>query len=137
MEETYYDYENQCWIVDGKVDACNHPAAMNCKCYGKIHAGETTTAKQNTALKDAILDRLKRQGVATSIWKARLVSMFIEQHGDDYVDADDKWVLVDDFLAGQNYQNEDLSDEIDQAVYGCLYADYGVSDVDTMLRSAS
>jgi|TARA_R110001583_G_scaffold89184_1_gene230412 hypothetical protein len=49
MKATYYDYNNQCYIVDGKVDACNHPAAMNCQCYGKLHAGETATPKQDAA----------------------------------------------------------------------------------------
>jgi len=40
MTATYYDYDNQCWVVDCKVQACAHPKKMNCKCYGKLHAGE-------------------------------------------------------------------------------------------------
>ena len=37
---TVYDYINQCWIVDGTIQSCAHPAGMNCDCYGKLHAGE-------------------------------------------------------------------------------------------------
>ena len=48
-ESYYYDYDNQCWIVDGKVEACAHPKTMNCKCYGKLHAGETATNEQIAA----------------------------------------------------------------------------------------
>jgi hypothetical protein len=123
MKPTFYDYDNKCWIVGGKIEACNHPAVMSCRCYGKLHAGEIATKAQTTA------------------WKARLVSMFVEQYGDDYVDSDDKWIVVNNFLAEHNigvaHDNDDLTDEIDQAVSDCLYADYGVSDVDAMLRSAS
>jgi hypothetical protein len=36
----YYDYTNQAWVIDGVYDSCNHPAAMNCDCYGRLHAGE-------------------------------------------------------------------------------------------------
>jgi hypothetical protein len=36
----YYDYENQCWIVDDKVDTCGHPETMDCQCYSRLHAGE-------------------------------------------------------------------------------------------------
>ena len=35
-----YDYEKQVWIIDGKYLKCGHPESMNCRCYGKIHAGE-------------------------------------------------------------------------------------------------
>jgi len=42
----YYDYDNQCYIVNGKVDPCNHPATMHCGCYGRLHAGEPATAAQ-------------------------------------------------------------------------------------------
>lgn len=37
---TQYDYTNQAWLVDGLYVPCAHPAAMNCKCYGKLHAGQ-------------------------------------------------------------------------------------------------
>jgi len=40
MKATTYDYKNQVWIVDGKYVKCGHPSSMNCKCYGKLHAGE-------------------------------------------------------------------------------------------------
>jgi len=35
-----YDYTNQAWTVDGRYVDCCHPAAMNCTCYGRKHAGE-------------------------------------------------------------------------------------------------
>lgn len=45
-ELTYFDYDNQCWIVGGKVERCGHPETMNCQCYGRIHAGERATTEQ-------------------------------------------------------------------------------------------
>jgi hypothetical protein len=36
-----FDYDNQAWTKDGKYMDCNHPVSMDCKCYGKIHKGET------------------------------------------------------------------------------------------------
>jgi hypothetical protein len=39
-----YDYDNQCWVRDGKIQSCGHPDAMPCGCYGRAHAGEDTTA---------------------------------------------------------------------------------------------
>lgn len=35
-----YDYQRQCWIVDGIIEDCHHPSAMACGCYGRAHAGE-------------------------------------------------------------------------------------------------
>jgi hypothetical protein len=43
---TYYDYDNQCWIVSDTIESCSHPATMNCQCYGRLHAGEPATAEQ-------------------------------------------------------------------------------------------
>lgn len=38
---TYYDYDIQAWIVDGRVASCGHPAAMRpACCYAGAHAGE-------------------------------------------------------------------------------------------------
>lgn len=47
-----YDYERQCWVVDGVIQDCNHPEAgaklvtggvfEGCNCYGRAHAGELT-----------------------------------------------------------------------------------------------
>ena len=52
MESTHYDYVNQCWIVNGRIESCNHPETMNCKCYGKRHAGEIATNEQIAAWED-------------------------------------------------------------------------------------
>jgi len=38
--ETRYDYEHQAWVVNGRYEACGHPAEMDCRCYGRVHAGE-------------------------------------------------------------------------------------------------
>ena len=38
---TVYDYTNQAWIVNGVYARCGHPEAMNCGCFGRLHAGET------------------------------------------------------------------------------------------------
>jgi hypothetical protein len=48
MESTHYDYVNQCWIVNGRIESCNHPETMNCKCYGKLHAGETASVSDTS-----------------------------------------------------------------------------------------
>jgi hypothetical protein len=40
MRNIQYDYENQAWVIDGVYQSCNHPDAMDCQCYGKVHAGE-------------------------------------------------------------------------------------------------
>ena len=40
MSERHYDYEKQCWVVDGVVQACYHPEDMDCGCYGREHVGE-------------------------------------------------------------------------------------------------
>ena len=42
---TMYDYEHQAWIegkegMDGRYLDCCHPRNMDCKCYGRLHAGE-------------------------------------------------------------------------------------------------
>lgn len=40
-QTTYYDYDKQCWIVDGKVAPCGHPDSMKPTCcYAGQHAGE-------------------------------------------------------------------------------------------------
>lgn len=39
-----YDYNNQAWVVDGRYKCCGHPDSMNCRCYGRIHAGEPVAA---------------------------------------------------------------------------------------------
>lgn len=35
-----YDYTNQAWVKDGVYQDCNHPADMNCCCFGRAHKGE-------------------------------------------------------------------------------------------------
>lgn len=47
-----YDYDKQCWIKDGVVQACGHPEA-NCGCYGKDHQGEIVTDEEQ-ALSDFV-----------------------------------------------------------------------------------
>lgn len=39
-----YDYTNQAWLRDGVYVSCGHSAAMNCGCFGRIHAGESPAA---------------------------------------------------------------------------------------------
>ena len=36
-----YDYKNQAWMMNGVYLRCGHPESMDCRCYGKIHAGKT------------------------------------------------------------------------------------------------
>jgi hypothetical protein len=51
---TYFDYDSQCWIVDGHVQRCGHPEMMNCQCYGRIHEGEPATAEQKKQWDDRL-----------------------------------------------------------------------------------
>lgn len=39
-DNTFFDYKNQAWVVQGKYMSCGHPENMNCNCYGKKHQGE-------------------------------------------------------------------------------------------------
>lgn len=47
-----YDYKNQAWVIAGLYQRCNHPAEMECQCYGRLHAGEP-----------ADMDRLQRDKI--------------------------------------------------------------------------
>lgn len=40
-----YDYDRQAWVKAGKYLDCSHPASMDCRCYGRQHAGEDTPIK--------------------------------------------------------------------------------------------
>jgi len=53
----YYDYENQAFVKDGKYVRCGHPENMNCKCYGRLHAGETAVYRIETIDKEAEAER--------------------------------------------------------------------------------
>lgn len=35
-----YDYVNQAWVINGKYMPCSHPADINCRCFGRQHAGK-------------------------------------------------------------------------------------------------
>lgn len=37
-DETYFDYERQAWVDDGKYVRCGHTTP--CQCYGTLHEGE-------------------------------------------------------------------------------------------------
>lgn len=32
-----YDYDLQCWVKAGKVQRCEHPVEMDCRCMGKLY----------------------------------------------------------------------------------------------------
>ena len=107
-KNTYFDYDAQCWIVDGIVQRCGHPENMNCGCYGRLHEGDHETIQQ------------------VYTWHQILVDTFIEHYGKAYLGAADKWVLVSDFIAAQNPDMglmaiENLTDEIDEKVFVKLY----------------
>lgn len=36
----YFDYDHQVWVKDGVYQDCQHPDGMNCRCFGRVHAGE-------------------------------------------------------------------------------------------------
>lgn len=40
VSRPFYDYEKQAWVIGGLYQRCNHPATMDCNCYGRKHAGE-------------------------------------------------------------------------------------------------
>jgi hypothetical protein len=35
-----YDYQKQCWMINGVIMRCGHPEHMACACYGRVHEGE-------------------------------------------------------------------------------------------------
>lgn len=35
-----FDYDRQAWVTNGRYIPCGHPIDMNCRCYGRLHAGE-------------------------------------------------------------------------------------------------
>jgi len=39
-----FDYKHQAWTRNGLYVACGHPEAMECGCYGRLHAGEPVAA---------------------------------------------------------------------------------------------
>lgn len=45
-----YDYEKQAWTVNWRYMSCNHPRAMQCKCYGRLHEGELAEDFRNRTL---------------------------------------------------------------------------------------
>ncbi len=34
-----FDYDLQCWVVNGLVVRCGHPDTMQCRCNGKLYEG--------------------------------------------------------------------------------------------------
>lgn len=46
-EAVVYDYANQAWIRNGRYERCGHPESMDCRCYGKEHAGEIARTEEN------------------------------------------------------------------------------------------
>jgi hypothetical protein len=44
MRTIDYDYDNQAWIINGKYIRCEHPATMQCRCFGLTHAGLVPSA---------------------------------------------------------------------------------------------
>jgi hypothetical protein len=53
-----YDYDKQAWVVDGKYVECGHPKTMDCRCYGRIHAGEETKVSHIAEALHAIVNGL-------------------------------------------------------------------------------
>lgn len=41
IEDIYFDYKNQVWVVNGKYVDCGHPSEMNCECFGRLYADES------------------------------------------------------------------------------------------------
>jgi len=39
--DLHFDYEVQAWVRDGKYLRCGHTNTQTCRCYGRIHEGET------------------------------------------------------------------------------------------------
>ena len=43
QQPTVYDYNKQAWVADGRYLNCGHQTDMTCRCYGRLHTGETVT----------------------------------------------------------------------------------------------
>jgi hypothetical protein len=35
-----FDYELQCWVIDGRIVDCGHPQTMECSCSGRTYKDE-------------------------------------------------------------------------------------------------
>ncbi len=35
-----FDYELQCWVVNGIIQRCGHMETENCECIGRHHEGQ-------------------------------------------------------------------------------------------------
>jgi len=46
-----YDYGRQAWVIGGRYVRCGHPETMDCRCYGRLHAGEPTKGLQPDSFK--------------------------------------------------------------------------------------
>lgn len=44
-----FNYAKQCWIKDGIIQRCDHPESMDCRCYGKAHAGEMSLEEETNS----------------------------------------------------------------------------------------
>lgn len=42
---TYYDYERQCWVYNGRVAVCGHRVPVD-GCYACAHVGEAVPEPQ-------------------------------------------------------------------------------------------
>ena len=46
--ELRFDYDVQCWVESGVYLDCDHPAAIDCRCHGRLHAGEVARLPEVT-----------------------------------------------------------------------------------------
>ncbi|MGB6499419.1 MAG: hypothetical protein WBF09_20650 [Candidatus Acidiferrum sp.] len=49
-----YDYTRQAWVKDGVYLRCGHPESMQCGCYGREHAGQTSEERQPGSVESLI-----------------------------------------------------------------------------------
>jgi hypothetical protein len=42
-----YDYQRQCWITDYTIQRCGHLEGMQCRCFGRLFAGQDIRAIKN------------------------------------------------------------------------------------------
>ncbi len=64
---TWYDYDRQAWVVDGRYQGCGHRretfmGRWPCQCYGRLHEGERAPTSHRQA---HVMTR--RESVATTV----------------------------------------------------------------------
>lgn len=58
---SHFDYVRQAWTYNGRYVRCEHPACVDCDCYGRQHEGERAPIENlPTAVEETLYKRVTR-----------------------------------------------------------------------------